>query len=96
MPTAKRVFDLILTIPTLIVLSPFFVILIVLTAVLLGAPVLFRQVRPGLGGKPFTIYKLRTMSDVSDAHGNPLPDEKRLTRISKFLRATSLDEFSEL
>jgi len=96
MPTAKRAFDLILTIPTLIVLSPFFVTLIVLIAVLLGAPVLFRQLRPGRGGKPFTIYKFRTMTDATEDDGNLLPDEKRLTRIGKFLRATSLDELPEL
>jgi sugar transferase EpsL len=61
-----------------------------------GAPVLFRQTRPGMGGKPFLMYKFRTMTDQRDTAGNLLPDEKRLTRFGKFLRSTSLDELPEL
>ena len=62
----------------------------------MGRPIIFTQQRPGLSGKPFTIYKFRTMNDERDAQGNLLPDEQRLTRFGKFLRKTSLDELPEL
>ncbi len=62
----------------------------------MGAPVLFRQTRPGLRGKPFIMYKFRTMTDERDPQGNLLPDEQRLTRLGRFLRSTSLDELPEL
>jgi sugar transferase EpsL len=62
----------------------------------MGSPVLFSQQRPGLGGKPFRVYKLRTMVDARDAHGNLLPDCERLTRLGRFLRASSLDEVPQL
>lgn len=62
----------------------------------LGPPVLFRQVRPGLHGRPFVLYKFRTMNDARDADGNLLPDELRLTPFGKWLRSTSLDELPEL
>jgi lipopolysaccharide/colanic/teichoic acid biosynthesis glycosyltransferase len=61
-----------------------------------GRPVLFRQIRPGYKGKPFTIYKFRTMTNQRDKYGNLLPDEARLTRLGRFLRSTSLDEIPEL
>ncbi|WP_243031841.1 sugar transferase [Thermus altitudinis] len=61
----------------------------------MGSPVLFRQVRPGLHGKPFVMYKFRTMTDERDAEGKLLPDEKRLTRFGRFLREYSLDELPE-
>ena len=61
----------------------------------MGSPVLFRQVRPGLQGKPFVMYKFRTMTEERDAEGRLLPDEKRLTPLGKFLRQYSLDEFPE-
>jgi lipopolysaccharide/colanic/teichoic acid biosynthesis glycosyltransferase len=61
-----------------------------------GRPVLFRQIRPGYKGKPFTIYKFRTMTNQRDRSGNLLPDEARLTRLGRFLRSTSLDEIPEL
>jgi len=64
--------------------------------VLMGLPVLFRQQRPGLHGKPFTTYKFRTMTDVRDVQGNVLPDKERLTSLGRFLRSTSLDELPEL
>lgn len=92
----KRLFDLLLAVPTLIVLSPLLTVLALLVRVNLGAPVLFRQTRPGLHGKPFTLYKFRTMTDARDAQGNLLPDAARLTPFGRFLRATSLDELPEL
>jgi sugar transferase EpsL len=64
--------------------------------VFLGRPVFFRQQRPGLHGKPFVMYKFRTMRDLHDADGKPLPDAQRLTRFGRFLRSTSLDELPEL
>jgi len=92
----KRLFDLVLTIPGLVVISPLLAVIALLVRVKLGSPVLFRQERPGLGGKPFTIYKFRTMTDERDADGNLLPDKDRLTRFGRFLRSASLDELPEL
>lgn len=96
MPSIKRTLDLFVSIPALIVLSPFFVILVILVAVLMGLPVVFRQQRPGLGGRPFILLKFRTMNDSHDANGKLLPDADRLTSFGRFLRATSLDELPEL
>lgn len=62
----------------------------------MGRPVLFRQLRPGLGGRPFVLYKFRTMAEERDAQDNLLPDEQRLIRLGRWLRATSLDELPEL
>ncbi len=92
----KRVFDLVLTVPTLVVLSPVIAVVAVLVRLKHGAPVLFGQVRPGMHGKPFKMYKFRTMRDDRDATGNLLPDEERLTRFGAALRRTSLDELPEL
>jgi len=92
----KRLFDLAITLPALLALSPVFVILAVLARLLLGGPVLFTQRRPGLHGQPFVMWKFRTMTDACDAHGQPLPDELRLTRFGRFLRSFSLDELPEL
>jgi lipopolysaccharide/colanic/teichoic acid biosynthesis glycosyltransferase len=92
----KRALDLALTIPALIVLSPVLLLIALSVRLTLGAPILFRQPRPGLHGKPFTLYKFRTMTDARDAQGNLLPDAERLTRFGRFLRATSLDELPEL
>jgi len=94
--SSKRAFDLILTIPAIILLAPLFFILSFMVAILLGAPVLFRQQRPGLGGRPFWLLKFRTMTDARGAEGVLLPDAERLTRFGRFLRATSLDELPEL
>ncbi len=96
MLSSKRAFDLILTIPAIILLAPLFFILSFMVAILLGAPVLFRQQRPGLGGRPFWLLKFRTMTDARGADGVLLPDSERLTRFGRFLRASSLDELPEL
>jgi lipopolysaccharide/colanic/teichoic acid biosynthesis glycosyltransferase len=92
----KRVIDFVLSLVTLIFLSPVFLLLALLVRVNLGSPVLFRQTRPGLRGKPFELIKFRTMRDSTDSHGQPLPDNARLTRFGKLLRASSLDELPEL
>src|SRR5690606_41694763 len=80
----------------LLLRSPVIVIVAWLIRRKLGSPVLFRQVRPGLHGKPFEMIKFRTMRDAVDAHGNPLPDSERMTPFGSFLRSTSLDELPEL
>lgn len=92
----KRVLDLVLAILALILLSPLLAFVAILVRLMLGSPVLFRQLRPGLQGRPFTIYKFRTMTDACDASGNLLPDADRLTPFSCFLRSSSLDELPEL
>lgn len=92
----KRLFDLVLTIPALLLLWPVLLLVAVLVRVKLGSPVFFRQTRPGLHGKPFEIIKFRTMRDAVDGDGNPLPDCDRLTSFGRFLRASSLDELPEL
>jgi lipopolysaccharide/colanic/teichoic acid biosynthesis glycosyltransferase len=92
----KRLLDLSLTIPALILLAPVLAMLAALVRVRLGAPVLFLQQRPGLNSLPFTICKFRTMNDARDERGDLLPDVLRLTRFGRFLRSTSLDELPEL
>jgi sugar transferase EpsL len=95
-PISKRAFDLLLTIPILILLSPVLVIVAVLVRVYHGRPVFFRQQRPGYRGKPFEVTKFRSMNDARDASGNLLLDANRLTTLGRFLRASSLDELPEL
>jgi sugar transferase EpsL len=92
----KRLFDIISSVAGLIVISPLLVVLTVLVRFKLGSPILFRQQRPGLGGKAFVIYKFRTMTAQCDASGNLLPDEQRLPAFGRFLRSTSFDELPEL
>ena len=92
----KRLLDIIIATTAIIILSPLYVIVAYKVKKNLGSPVLFRQVRPGLHGKPFEMIKFRTMKDAVDAQGNPLPDSERLTPFGKMLRATSLDEMPEL
>jgi len=91
----KRLFDLAIAVPSVIVLSPVLVLIGILVRLKIGSPVLFRQTRPGLHGNPFTIYKFRTMTDKRDENGNLLPDSERLTRLGRFLRMTSMDELPE-
>ena len=92
----KRLFDVVSSAVALVVLSPFLVLLAILVRSFLGAAALFRQRRTGLGIRPFTILKLRTMTDERDATGELLPDSLRLTRFGRFLRLSSLDELPEL
>ena len=92
----KRVFDLCLTVPALVVLSPVMLVTAGLVAVKLGRPVLFTQERPGYKEKIFRMYKFRTMTDARNANGELLSDEERLTPFGEKLRSTSLDELPEL
>ncbi|MGD6737029.1 sugar transferase [Photobacterium leiognathi subsp. mandapamensis] len=92
----KRAFDILISLILLILLSPIFIYLFFKIRSNLGTPVLFRQKRPGLGGKPFEMVKFRTMKDVVDIYGNALPDSERLTSFGSKLRSTSLDELPEL
>lgn len=92
----KRALDIILSLMALIVLSPVLLITSLLIRMKLGSPVIFTQQRPGLNGRIFTLYKFRSMTDEKDENGNLLPDNIRLTKFGKALRATSLDELPEL
>jgi lipopolysaccharide/colanic/teichoic acid biosynthesis glycosyltransferase len=92
----KRLLDVAASAAALAVLAPLLLLLAALVRCLLGAPVLFRQRRSGLGRRPFTILKFRTMTDERDASGALLPDSQRLTRFGRLLRLTSLDELPEL
>ena len=92
----KRPQDFCCALAATIVLSPIMAVTALLVRVKLGSPVIFKQERPGLHGKIFTLYKFRTMTDAKDRNGNLLPDEVRLTKFGKMLRSTSLDELPEL
>lgn len=92
----KRIFDLALAVPGLILLSPIMLLVAAAVALGLGRPVFFTQVRPGLHGRPFRMYKFRTMTEARDGRSNLLPDAQRLTPLGRFLRSTSLDELPEL
>ena len=92
----KRFLDIIISLTTLIVLSPVLLIVAILVRIKLGSPVIFNQDRPGKDGKIFKLYKFRSMSDKKDENGKLLPDAERLTKFGKILRATSLDELPEL
>jgi len=85
----KRLFDLIIAVPSVIVLLPLLVLIGFMVRLRIGSPVLFRQVRPGLQGRPFIIYKFRTMTDERDDDKNLLPDEERLTRLGRLSRIGS-------
>lgn len=92
----KRLFDIVISLVALIVLSPVFLLMIILTAIFHGFPVIFKQPRPGKGGKIFYMYKFRSMTNKKDENGNLLPDSKRITKFGKFIRKTSLDELPQL
>ncbi len=95
-PHGKRVLDIVLATLGLILTFPLALVIAVAIRLTMGPPIVFRQVRPGLHGKPFVMYKFRTMLDLRDEEGNLLPDEQRLTPLGRFLRSTSLDELPEL
>ena len=95
MPLGKRLFDLIAASLVLLVFSPLLLVLALLVWAAHGTPVLFRQQRPGYKGRPFRIYKFRTMTDRRTPDGTLLPDAERITRLGRFLRSTSLDELPE-
>lgn len=92
----KRIFDVAVSLVALIFLLPVIAVVAWRISRNMGSPVLFRQVRPGLGGKPFEMVKFRTMKDALDVEGNPLPDSERLTSFGQFLRSSSLDELPGL
>lgn len=92
----KRFFDIVLSLIAIIILSPIMLITALVVLLNLGSPILFRQTRAGLNGKPFAVLKFRTMLDASGADGKLLPDEKRLTSTGKALRESSLDELPQL
>ena len=92
----RHLFDLNVAVPAMIILAPFFILIGILVRFKIGAPVLFKQQRPGLHGRPFEMIKFRTMTDARDGSGCLLPDEMRLTSFGKLLRSTSLDELPGL
>lgn len=96
MPFSKRIFDLFFAALALTILSPLIILTGILVYLFLGTPILFRQRRPGYQGRPFFIYKFRTMRITSDSTGNLLSDSERLTRFGRFLRNLSLDELPEI
>lgn len=95
-PLRKRLFDLALTTPGLILISPLLALIGILAWILQGRPILFRQVRPGYRAEPFTLYKFRTMTEALDPQGIARSDAERLTPFGRFLRSFSLDELPEL
>ncbi len=89
-------FDLALTIPGVVIISPILLLLAIYIRIRLGPPVFFRQLRPGLEGRPFVLYKFRTMTSEVDHQGNLLPDSQRMTSLGQWMRSFSLDELPEL
>src|SRR6266567_5171160 len=92
----KRLLDVSLTVPSLLVLSPLIALIALLVRIKLGSPIFFIQQRPGQHGRPFTLLKFRTMRDTRAAEGDLLQDDQRLTPFGRFLRGASLDELPEL
>ena len=92
----KRVLDIVIVIPSLILIGPITCVVAFMLRLKIGRPVLFKQLRPGLYGKPFRVNKFRTMLDLRDEKGDLLPDAERLTSFGKILRSTSMDELPEI
>ena len=93
---SKRLFDIIVSLIASVVFLPVFILLVLLIYTLIGRPIVFKQMRPGLGGNVFYIYKFRTMSNAKNSRGELLSDAERMTRFGQFLRSTSLDELPSL
>jgi sugar transferase EpsL len=94
-PLSKRLFDLILTLPGLVLISPLLGLIGVLVRIVLGSPVFFCQMRPGKGGEPFIVYKFRTMTDARGSSEHLLSDAERMTGLGRCMRSLSLDELPE-
>jgi sugar transferase EpsL len=92
----KRLLDIAFSALLMLLLSPVLIIVAIVSRAVIAKPILYSQKRPGLGAKPFTMYKFRSMSNATDASGSPLEDGQRLGRYGRFLRSTSLDELPEL
>lgn len=92
----KRFSDIVISLMAIIMLSPLLLVVSILVAIFHGAPVVFKQPRPGKNGKIFMLYKFRSMSNKTDSMGNLLPDSQRITKFGKFIRVTSLDELPQL
>lgn len=95
-PIRKRLLDLIIAGPGLVLISPILLVIALIVRRRLGSPVIFRHVRPGYHGQPFTLLKFRTMTEARDADGKLLPDADRMTRLGLFLRSMSLDDLPNL
>lgn len=93
---AKRIFDIVVSLVLIFICFPLLLIIGFLVKIKLGSPIIFKQRRPGLKGKPFTIYKFRSLTEERDEKGNLLPDYDRFNNFSRILRASSLDELPEL
>jgi sugar transferase EpsL len=91
----KRLLDLVISIPVLLLLSPLMLVVAITIRYKLGSPVIFKQDRPGMNGKIFTLYKFKTLLDLYDENGEPLPDKDRLTPFGDFIRSFSLDELPQ-
>ncbi len=92
----KRIFDIVVSLSAIVILSPFLLVICLLIKKNIGSPIIFSQNRPGKNGKIFKIIKFRTMLNTKDRDGNLLPDEVRLTDFGTWLRKSSLDELPEL
>ncbi|QVL45615.1 MAG: sugar transferase [Methylophilaceae bacterium] len=92
----KRLFDFLLAIVATMIFLPIILVLVLMIRCVIGSPVIFKQMRPGLNGNVFYIYKFRTMSNVKNSKGELLSDAERMTKFGKFLRSTSLDELPSL